>query len=121
MRKPNSGGLVYSTDSGRMCPGCRQAVSDCACKAAAAAAGPKGDGNVRVSCETKGRGGKAVTVIRGLDLDAAALAALGKRLGPACGAGGAVKGRTLELRGDHRVRVLDCLKSDGWTVKLTGG
>ena len=118
-RKPNSGGLVYSTDSGRMCPGCRQAVTDCACKAAAAA-GPKGDGTVRVSCETKGRGGKAVTVIRGLDLDAAALAALGKRLRTACGAGGAVKDGALELQGDHRGRVLDCLKSDGWTVKLTG-
>ena len=119
LRKPDSGALVYSTDSGRMCPGCRQAVADCACKAAAATA-PKGDGTVRLSCETKGRGGKAVTVIRGLDLDATALAALGKRLRTACGAGGAVKDGTLELQGDHRGRVLDCLKSDGWTVKLTG-
>jgi translation initiation factor 1 len=120
LRKPNSGGLVYSTDSGRMCPGCRQAVTDCTCKAAAAAR-PKGDGTVRVSCETKGRGGKAVTVIRGLDLDAAALAALGKRLRTACGAGGAVKEGVLEVQGDHRSRVVDCLKAEGWTVKLAGG
>ena len=120
LRKSSSGGLVYSTDSGRMCPACRKPLADCGCKAAAAVV-PKGDGVVRVSCETKGRGGKAVTVIRGLDLDAAALAALGKRLRTACGAGGAVKEGGLEVQGDHRSRVVDCLKADGWTVKLAGG
>ena len=120
LRKSSSGGLVYSTDSGRMCPACRKPLADCGCKAAATAV-PKGDGVVRVSCETKGRGGKAVTVIRGLDLDAAALAALGKRLRTACGAGGAVKEGGLEVQGDHRSRVVDCLKADGWTVKLAGG
>jgi translation initiation factor 1 len=122
LRKPSSGGLVYSTDSGRMCPACRQPMAGCSCKAAAAAAAlPKGDGTVRVSCETKGRGGKAVTVIRGLDLDSAALAALGKRLRTACGAGGAVKDGVLELQGDHRSRVVDCLGAEGWKVKLAGG
>ena len=120
LRKSSSGGLVYSTDSGRMCPACRKPLADCGCKAAAAAV-PKGDGVVRVSCETKGRGGKAVTVIRGLDLDPAALAALGKRLRTACGAGGAVKEGGLEVQGDHRSRVVDCLKAGGWTVKLAGG
>ena len=120
LRKPSSGGLVYSTDSGRMCPVCRQPVASCSCKADAATPA-KGDGVVRVCCETKGRGGKAVTVIRGLDLDAAALAALGKRLRTACGAGGAVKEGVLEVQGDHRSRVVDCLKAEGWTVKLAGG
>jgi len=84
MRKPGStGGLVYSTDSGRMCPTCRRPVADCICKAAPARA--PGDGIVRVSRETKGRGGKAVTLVRGVDLDDAALTALGKRLRTACG------------------------------------
>ncbi len=121
LRKSSSGGLVYSTDSGRMCPVCRQPLAGCSCKADAVAALPKGDGVVRVSCETKGRGGKAVTVIRGLDLDATALASLGKRLRTACGAGGAVKEGVLEVQGDHRSRVVDCLKAEGWTVKLAGG
>ena len=103
-----------------MCPACRKPLADCVCKVAAAAA-PRGDGVVRVSCETKGRGGKAVTVVRGLPLDAAALAALGKRLRSACGAGGAVKDGVLEVQGDHRSRVVDDLKADGWTVKLAGG
>jgi translation initiation factor 1 len=124
MRKPTPGGLVYSTDSGRMCPACRQPLADCVCRALAAAGpkpGLKADAAVRVGCETKGRGGKAVTTVRGLDLDPLALAALGKRLRTACGAGGALKDGVLELQGDHRARVLDWLRADGWAAKLTGG
>lgn len=120
MRKPDTGGLVYSTEGGRMCPACRHPVAECACRSPDKI-GAKGDGTVRVSCETKGRGGKAVTVIRGLDLDSVALATLGKRLRTACGAGGAVKDGVLELQGDHRSRVVEGLKADGWTVMLAGG
>ena len=65
------GGLVYSTEAGRMCPDCRQPVAQCTCKAQAAL--PQGDGVVRVSRETKGRGGKAVTLVKGVLLDAAGL------------------------------------------------
>lgn len=119
-RKSSAGGLVYSTDGGRMCPGCRQPVIRCACNAQAAAPA-KGDGVVRVGRETKGRGGKAVTVIRGLGLDDAGLAALGKRLRTACGAGGTVKGDVLEVQGDHCERVMDCLQNAGWVVKRVGG
>ena len=57
---------------------------------------------MRVSRETKGRAGKGVTVIRGLALEPAALADLGKRLKAACGTGGTVKDGTIELQGDHR-------------------
>lgn len=122
MRKPGSGGLVYSTDSGRMCPVCRQPVAACSCAAtAAAAAVPKGDGTVRVSRETSGRGGKAVTVVRGLPLDAAALATLGKRLRSACGSGGTVKDSVIEVQGDHVVKLMDLLRADGYTVKRSGG
>ena len=55
------GGLVYSTESGRMCPDCRQPVAQCTCGQNKPL--PTGDGIVRVSRETKGRGGKAVTVV----------------------------------------------------------
>ena len=120
MNKATTGGLVYSTDSGRMCPACRQPLGACSCKAQRAA--PRlGDGIVRISCETKGRGGKAVTLVRGLALDAEALATLGKRLRTACGAGGAVKDGVLEIQGDHRSRVADMLTQDGLRIKLAGG
>lgn len=82
---------------------------------------PAGDGWVRVSRETKGRGGKAVTLVRGVPLDADALAALGKRLRMACGSGGTVKDGVLEVQGDHVERVIGLLQQDGCKVKRAGG
>jgi translation initiation factor 1 len=114
-----SGGLVYSTGVGRTCPVCREAIARCRCKAAAPA--PAGDGIVRVSRETSGRKGKGVTVVRGLALDPAALAALGKTLRTACGAGGTTKDGVIELQGDHRDAVVALLAKDGWVVKRAGG
>jgi translation initiation factor 1 len=105
-------GLVYSTDGGRMCPRCRKALADCVC-AQQRAASPSGNGVVRVSRENKGRGGKTVTLVRGLALDAAALAALGKRLRSACGSGGTVKDGVIEIQGDHADRVIALLQAEG--------
>jgi len=120
MKNTGTGGLVYSTDAGRMCPQCRQALADCRCAALARQA-PAGDGVVRVSRDTKGRGGKAVTVVRGLALDVIALAELGKRLRSACGAGGTAKDGVLEVQGDHVERVVDWLKQAGHPAKRAGG
>ena len=117
-----SGGLVYSTDSGRTCPSCRQAQADCRCKAlAAAAALAQGDGIARVTREKQGRGGKTVTVVRGLPLATEALAALGKRLRNACGAGGTAKDGVLEVQGDHAERVVALLLAEGHKAKRAGG
>jgi translation initiation factor 1 len=110
--------LVYSTESGRMCPGCRQPVSACQCHAKPV---PKGDGVVRVSRETKGRGGKAVTLVKGLALDDGALQALAKQLKAACGSGGTVKDGTIEVQGDHCDKVVGWLGQRGHTVKRAGG
>jgi translation initiation factor 1 len=118
-RKRTTGGLVYSTDSGRMCPACRQPVARCSCVMQKAAAAT--DGIVRVSRETKGRGGKAVTLVRGLALDSAALTSLGKQLKTACGSGGTVKDGVIEVQGDHCERVTEALKAQGWTVRRAGG
>lgn len=112
------GGLVYSTDVGRTCPTCRQAIAACTCNAAQ---GPVGDGKVRVSRETKGRAGKGVTLVRGLPLDALALAVLGKQLKAACGSGGTVKDGVIEVQGDHCDRVLVLLREQGFAVKRAGG
>ena len=111
------GGLVYSTEGGRMCPACRRSLAECAC--AKAKAVRSSDGIVRVSRES--RVGKSVTVIRGLALESAALNELGKRLKAACGAGGTVKDGVVEVQGDHRDKVIAALRSQGWTVKQAGG
>jgi len=121
MQKRAGGGLVYSTDSGRMCPGCRQALLACVCAARAQALAAPGDGTVRVSRETKGRGGKAVTLVRGVPLEPAALAELGQRLRRACGTGGTVKAGVIEVQGDHAERLVELLNADGYTVKRAGG
>lgn len=114
-------GLVYSTETGRMCPDCRHPVAACACKAHSRAALPAGDGVVRVSRETKGRGGKGVSLVKGVVLDAVGLAALGKELKTACGTGGTVKDGVIEIQGDHVVRIMALLQVKGHKVKRAGG
>ncbi len=83
------GGLLYSTDGGRMCPACRQPIDRCSCSQKKP--GQMSDGVVRVSRQTKGRNGKDVTVIKGLALEPTALALLGRQLKTACGAGARLK------------------------------
>jgi translation initiation factor 1 len=117
MKYSSNGGLVYSTDGGRMCPGCRRPVAECACKVAAA---PAGDGVARVSRQSKGRGGKTVTLVKGLALDPVALAALGKALRTACGSGGTVKDGVLEVQGDHVERIVDELQKQGHKAGRAG-
>ena len=115
--KSKSGGLVYSTTSGRMCPACRQPISHCTCKVRVL---PAADGVVRVSLQTKGRGGKSVTLVKGLPIDAAALAVLGKQLRAACGSGGTVKDGVVEVQGDHVVTIMATLQSQNYNVKRSG-
>ena len=119
-RKISASTLVYSTDAGRICPDCRQPVAQCTCRSSARQR-PPGDGVVRVSRETKGRAGKGVTLVKGLDLDDAALVALGKQLKAACGSGGTVKDGVIEVQGDHCERVVALLQTQGHKVKRAGG
>ena len=82
---------------------------------------PKTDGVVRVSLQTKGRGGKSVTLVKGLPLDALALAALAKQLRAACGSGGTVKDGVVEVQGDHVATVMAALQKHSYNVKRAGG
>ena len=123
MKKSEAGSrLVYSTESGRICPGCGQPVAACTCREQQkAAARPATDGIVRVSLDTKGRKGKGVTVVKGVTLDDAALVQLGKALKSACGSGGTTKDGVIEIQGDHRDAVIALLQKQGMTVKRAGG
>ena len=118
-RNDDDRGLVWSSEGGAACPGCGRPREACACGARDAA--PVGDGVVRIFRETKGRRGKAVTVIRGAPLDAAGLDDLARELKRACGTGGSAKGGAVEIQGDKRAQVADLLRARGWTVKLAGG
>ena len=111
--------VVYSTEQGRICPGCGNPVNQCTCRKQTSA--PSGDGNVRVSRETKGRKGKGVTLIKGLDMDAVTLVLMSKKLKVMCGSGGTVKEGVIEIQGDHIERILDYLKKQGVRAKRAGG
>jgi translation initiation factor 1 len=121
MGKRNDGGLVYSTELGRMCPGCGKAVAECICRELQAGTIPAGDGIVRVSRETKGRKGKGVTLITGIPVSESGLRSLAKQLKRRCGAGGTVKDRVIEIQGDHRDLLVEELTKQGYTVKRAGG
>jgi translation initiation factor 1 len=107
--------LVYSTDDGdrrRVQPGRKHT------QGATGPALPK-DGVVRVFREKGGRGGKVVTVVRGLpSADAADVA---KDLKRHCGSGGAAKDGVVEIQGDHREKIAARLERQGYRVKLAGG
>ena len=110
---------VYSTEGGRLCPRCHKPVNACICKQTKPAA--KGDGIVRISRETKGRGGKSVNVISGLGLAPAELDKLCTTLKKRCGTGGTARDGTIEIQGEHRDTLVTELTKLGYTVKKAGG
>ena len=111
--------LVYSSEGGRLCPGCGRPVDECACGVSASA--PAAGGPIRVARETKGRKGKGVTMVTGLPLAAIELTELGKKLKQKCGAGGTVKNGVIEIQGDHRDQVVEILQTLGYPAKRSGG
>ncbi|HVC87548.1 MAG TPA: hypothetical protein VNC40_09000 [Gaiellaceae bacterium] len=79
----------------------------------------RNDGVVRIFRGKGGRGGKAVSVVRGLP--PRELAAIAKDLKRHCGSGGTVKDGAVELQGDHREKIAARLTEQGYQVKLAGG
>lgn len=71
--------------------------------------------------DSKGRGGKTVSLVKNLVLNADDLRDLGKKLKQACGSGGAVKDGIIEIQGDHREKIAEMLKGMGYRVKIAGG
>ena len=119
----NHSRLVYSTETGRICPKCRQSVPSCTCKKKRAAPLPptQTDGIIRVRRETKGRKGKTVTTVHGLDLGDEGLKRFAKDCKQHCGTGGTVRERVIVLQGDHRSAVKRLLEGQGYRVKIAGG
>ena len=62
-----------------------------------------------------------MTVITGLPLDDAALAALCTLLKKRCGTGGTLKDGVIEIQGEHRDKVVAELTTQGYKVKRAGG
>lgn len=111
--------LVYSSEAGRICPDCGKAAAGCICRKKPVKAA--GDGIVRVQRETKGRGGKTVTVITGLPGGEESLKAIAGELKRRCGTGGALKDGNIEIQGDHRDLLVMELEKRGFKVRRAGG
>ncbi|MFB9885342.1 stress response translation initiation inhibitor YciH [Balneatrix alpica] len=107
----SSSRLVYSTETGRIKESHNTANT----------ARPQGDGIVRIHRQSKGRGGKGVCIITGLDLADAELKLLAADLKKRCGCGGAVKEGTIEIQGEQRELLKTLLEQKGFRVKLAGG
>ena len=112
-------GLVYSTETGRVCPGCGYPITQCCCSKEKNP--QRGDGGVRVSRQTKGRKGTGVTLITGVDLGEAELRKLAGQLKGQCGSGGTVKNVVIEIQGDRREFLVSALVKLGFRAKLAGG
>jgi translation initiation factor 1 len=110
--------LVYSTDRGRICPECQQPQASCRCDEARVANEPV---PARIAAvlrvESKGRGGKTVTIVDRLPDNAAFLDELAGALKRSCATGGTVRAGAIELAGDVRERVRPLLVKRGWTVR----
>jgi translation initiation factor 1 len=76
---------------------------------------------VRVSIERAGRGGRTVSVIKGVMSPPHGKEALLKLLKTRLGAGGAVKEDNIEIQGDQRERIVAILNELGYQAKSAGG
>lgn len=103
--KSNRNGFVYSTD-----PNFRFEEDESSIETLDA-----NQQKLRVFLETKQRGGKAVTVVRGFVGSAEDLEALGKQLKNSCGTGGSVKDGEVLVQGDQKEKILQWLLKNGYT------
>jgi len=71
--------------------------------------------------ESKGRGGKVVSLVKNLQLNEKEMTALAKKLKKACGAGGAVKDGVIEIQGDNREKIAGVLERLGYKTIIAGG
>lgn len=76
---------------------------------------PRQQQPLRLNMERAGRGGKTVTLVKGFVGSEADLNALCKLLKQKCGVGGAAKEGEIIIQGDHRQRLLEILKKEGYT------
>ncbi len=110
-RKRKNNPLVYSTESGKI----REEK-----KEDEPALSPESV-TVYLRREVKGRRGKTVTTVSGLEPYPAQMVSLAGEMKKLCGTGGTVKEGQIIIQGDQQERLSDFLNSKGFSVKISGG
>ena len=75
----------------------------------------KNQQKLRLNMERAGRGGKTVSLVKGFVGTEEDINALCKLLKQKCGVGGSVKDGEIIIQGDHRQRLVEILKKEGYT------
>ena len=75
---------------------------------------PKNQQKLRLNMERAGRGGKTVTLVKGFVGSEEDINALCKLLKQKCGVGGSVKDGEIIIQGDHRQRLVEIFKKEGF-------
>jgi len=71
---------------------------------------------IRIVLDTKGRKGKTVTIVAGLQHNPNTMKEIARMLKEVCGTGGTVKDGNIELQGDQRVRAAAVLREMNYVV-----
>jgi translation initiation factor 1 len=82
---------------------------------------PPSQQRVSVRLDRKGRGGKSVTLIEGLQMSPRDRDAFLRQLKERLGTGGALKNDVLEIQGDHRDAIMVLFQAMGYKPKRSGG
>jgi translation initiation factor 1 len=104
-RKPNSSGIVYSTD-----PDFRQEEEPVSQESLV----PRQQ-RLKVRLDTRQRAGKAVTLVEGHVGSEGELGELGRQLKTHCGTGGSVKDGMIIIQGDQRDKITAWLVAKGFS------
>lgn len=112
--------LVYSTDGSHkdICKTCGELA--CLCRKPELVS--PNQTLLKVRLESKGRGGKSVSVIFNLPHNPDYFSKMTKKLKSSLGCGGTYKKEgQIEIQGDHRQKIKAWLEKEGFKVKLAGG
>mgnify|MGYP001040962451 CR=1 FL=1 len=82
---------------------------------------PPGQQTAYLHRDSKGRGGKSVTLIKNLALSEEDMKSLAKRIKQDCGVGGTVKDGVIEIQSEQREKIAGILQRLGYKVKIAGG
>ncbi|MCA9247610.1 MAG: translation initiation factor [Planctomycetales bacterium] len=98
------------------CEQCGELEEICTCPPPTKPQATPGSQTAQLAVEKRKRG-KLVTVVRGLAADDNDLSALLAQMKATCGAGGTLKGDSLEIQGDHLARLHDFLAEIGYRIR----